>query len=667
MDLSYLTAVIRSTHLPPYDPWFAGGYLNYYYFGQFVIATMVRLTGIVPEVSFNLAIPMLWTMTLGAAFSIVYNLTEALHTGRLAGRRLRKGPVSAGLAAAALVGLAGNLDGGIQVFQSLRRGIETGMWETVRMVLTGTGFEFWRSSRMIAVPGSISITEFPLFTFLFADLHAHLFAMPITLLAVGLALAIALAIRQGGGFKSYASLIAILSLAVGSLLATNAWDYPTYLALGPGAISVAVFFRTGNAWKAIVVGGAALAVVGVASYAAFTPFHATNISFYTDIVRSPEQTPIRSYVAIFGLPLFIVTAALVVFLWRAFVQSPLPKLRRISVTAAPTGAIALGGTAESVRAWTAALIGVGLGLAITPVWVAGYRVVAINLVLAIGFGLAVLSRRAELPVRLAFALAALAVILIAGIDIFAVDDRLVRMNTIFRVYLQAWVLLGLSSAFLLWWLTSQGAFRRLITSPAKGLFAVILVILVAAASVYPVYGTKARLADRFEPLPLTLDGLAFTADAAYRDLGDVPVALRWEREGIEWLRQNVTGSPVVAEAVVPPAPNDVTYFRFLSRVAVYTGLPVVIGWPWHQTQQRGIGRAEPLVAERLADVRQLYSSRNPDEIRSLLNKYAIRYIFVGQLERLYYGPDVASAFQHMPELEVIRINPYVEIFRVSPE
>ncbi|HVO41540.1 MAG TPA: DUF2298 domain-containing protein, partial [Aggregatilineales bacterium] len=127
MDFSYLNAVLRSTVFPPYDPWYAGGYLNYYYYGYVLVGTPVKLLGIMPSIAYNLIVPTLFAMTGIGAFSIAFNMvasrwffprdegSEAPGAPAKARRRfaLRLPPASpyiAGLMALLLCVILGNLD-----------------------------------------------------------------------------------------------------------------------------------------------------------------------------------------------------------------------------------------------------------------------------------------------------------------------------------------------------------------------------------------------------------------------------------------------------------------------------------------------------------------------------------------------------------------------------
>ncbi len=127
MDFSYFNAVIKSTSFPPYDPWFAGGYINYYYYGFVLVGTPVKLLGIVPSIAYNFILPTLFAIVGICAFSIGWNL--------IAGDRgkgsedepsprnfdLSPSPLISGLAASAFTLFLGNL-GTIQlIYQKLQQ------------------------------------------------------------------------------------------------------------------------------------------------------------------------------------------------------------------------------------------------------------------------------------------------------------------------------------------------------------------------------------------------------------------------------------------------------------------------------------------------------------------------------------------------------------------
>ena len=150
-----------------------------------------------------------------------------------------------------------------------------------------------------------------------------------------------------------------------------------------------------------------------------------------------------------------------------------------------------------------------------------------------------------------------------------------------------------------------------------------------SAAVYTALGTQDRLRDRFDAndVPLTLDGLAYVPGTTYFDR-EGPIDLEADLEGIHWLRENVRGSPVILEGNTP-------LYRWGGRVSIHTGLPSVVGWRWHQQQQRW-GYLHQ-VDRRIRDVDRIYSTTNPSEAIALLDRYGVSYIYVGQVERLYYA------------------------------
>jgi hypothetical protein len=138
----------------------------------------------------------------------------------------------------------------------------------------------------------------------------------------------------------------------------------------------------------------------------------------------------------------------------------------------------------------------------------------------------------------------------------------------------------------------------------------------------------AKIRDRWAPeAPHRLDGMAFMPYPTYADLGR-EVSLQEDYRAIQWMQDNVQGSPVIVEANTPE-------YRWGSRFTIYTGLPGVLGWNWHQRQQRAIG-GDQVVTERALAINDFYLTRSTDEALAFLEKYDVSYVVVGQLERIYF-------------------------------
>ena len=109
-----------------------------------------------------------------------------------------------------------------------------------------------------------------------------------------------------------------------------------------------------------------------------------------------------------------------------------------------------------------------------------------------------------------------------------------------------------------------------------------------------------------------------------------------DKAAMLWLMRSVQGSPVILEAQVPE-------YRWGSRFSIYTGLPTVQGWNWHQRQQRSIV-PDTEVNRRVAQVQELYSTVDPARTQQLLDLYNVQFVIVGELERAVYPPEGLAKF-----------------------
>lgn len=672
MDLSYFNAVLKSTVFPPYDPWFAGGYINYYYYGFVYVGALTKLLGLIPTIAYNLILPMLASFTGLAAFSLAFNIVssaENISENRKKTRGdggtkklpslLKKRGIVAGFIALILAVLVGNLAEITVVINSwyqtgefvFTTGISTidGFFKTadgaLDILLSGetapiyTGDWFWNATRAINInPGEVQpITEFPFFTFLYGDLHAHMIALPLTLLALAWALSLVLPksdFNESKAFWFSALRWSIGALAIGVLRATNTWDFPTYLFIGAVAVGYHVYCELGR-FDLWTVGRAIIEMLALValSILLFIPFASNYGVPYSSFSLWPgSYTQVGNYLLIYGL-FFLFVIFYLVFEFRSWTQS---------------------WTVEKLQRWEPLLWPVMGGLFIYVLInillvVRGYLIAPIVLGIATLAGALSLRPGLEVQRRAVLFLISLAVALTLLVEVIVLDGDLGRMNTVFKFYLQVWLILSVASGAAAVWSWPAIA-------PKKGIrrvYSVVLAFLLAIAFLYPILATKAKWDIRMsEDAPATLDGMAFMESTSYADTAidgsSRTISLNHDYEAIQWMQQNISGSPVIAEAHGSNPYRSVT-----NRVTMYTGLPSIVGWDWHQRQQRAVLPAS-LVGSRIQDVHALFNTNDTQEAMSIINKYDVSYLYVGPLEWTYYEPQGLLKFDSMVESGLLR-------------
>jgi len=204
MDYGFLNSILRSRFFPPADMWLAGETINYYYFGHLMAAVLTKLSGINSALSYNLMIASLFALAFNGAFCLGTNLLYLLKKGvKLA--------VLGGLLTAFLLTLGGNLHP---------------LYWFITHQFSFVGYWYPDATRFIVElfgAADNTIHEFPIYSFVVADLHGHLLNLPLVLVFVSLLFSLYLQ------KKLKISSLIFPSLLLGVFYMTNAWDLPIYL------------------------------------------------------------------------------------------------------------------------------------------------------------------------------------------------------------------------------------------------------------------------------------------------------------------------------------------------------------------------------------------------------------------------------------------------------
>jgi YYY domain-containing protein len=717
MDFAYFNGVLRSTIFPPVDPWYAGGFINYYYFGFVIIGTPVLLLKMTPDFAYNLILPMLFCMTAIGAFSVAFSIGDVLGERKPDGKARRLGNRwVAGIAAAIMCVVLGNLDtprvalnglaqaGGYTQSQGfeqwllndytaqngdipddatlislMERADQNNIGDRIRYELNVLNRQitsivgginrlreggevyvspdrwFWGPSRIYSetpgVEGS-AITEMPAFTFIYADMHAHMISMPMQLLILAFLLnEILVAGRDPRRRWVQFAALAFGAILVGMLRATNTWDWITYMLLGTLGLGYAWWlkWRTISRWSLLDmvarVGGFVLI-----TFVAVLPFTTWFASGYNSIrLWTDGKTPLWAYFDVHGLFLFLI----------------------ISLLAWETGRWLHSVTVKTLRGtWALLLAGVVVALLMLGAAIflsmKEYQVTLIALPLIVWTAVLFFRQKQQRAMQFVLALIGLGLGLTLGVEYIVLDGDIGRQNTVFKFYIQVWLMFsvvgGVALACL--WRASErwrGGLRYAWTG--------VLVLLLAVAALFPVKATQGKAVYRMEPpagedgtrppIALTLNGMDFMryatrwegdADVLASDPDRAPFPLAGDYEMIHWLQDNVQGTPIIIEGL-----GDDTQYRWNGRISIYTGLPAVVGWNFHQRQQRTLDPMGRLVEFRNANVNGFYETTSIPLAWAILQRYNVEYVIVGAYERAYYSDAGLAKFDQMVDLGMLTV------------
>ncbi|MBU0510201.1 MAG: hypothetical protein KJ638_00675 [Chloroflexi bacterium] len=742
MELAFINAILRSPTLPPHDPWLSGYAISYYYFGYLLVAMIARLAGTLGGVAFNLGISLVFALSVIGAYSLLYNLLSR-RVSESANQRVgesgnddatrhspsatrhspsatRHSPLPALLAPffALIVSNLGGLLHILRVGGLFWRVDETGeitsrfwAWLDIGKFSQPPPQEpffhwwWWQASRIVqdfdfnwANKGDV-IDEFPFFSYLLADLHPHVLAMPFAFLAMALALNLFFGGGRGQirwlGMRIEINLptFMLAAVALGSLAFLNTWDFPFYVALFAGAYTL---WRFGTVrqqppldGQSVAAGGqrpvlshvegsavdlakdffglgAALGITGILLY---LPFYFGFQSQAGGPLPNLIYITRGTYLWIHFAPLLVPILAFLIYLWKLNGDRDRLKqgvkltlglvLALMSLTLLLALAISILWAFQSINPEAAIAADAFLGSVAAPSWVALIREglirrltipgTMLTLVAILSLTIALLWPRPTPETKTIVEQSALQ-------SPISNLQSLLPSHTFALLLILTGALLVLAPEFV--FLRDMFGYR--INTIFKFYFQVWLMWSIAAA-----YGviilwrslTGARkiifrvgmglllaLALIYPAFGLWSKTNGFEPYQGF-DLDGTAYVARSnpdEKAAMQWLTDAPAG--VVAESV------GGSYSGF-ARMSIHSGQPTVLGWDFHEMQWRG-GSEE--MGSRRVDIERLYCTSHWDEAEIILHQYNIRYVVVGTMERTAYGAGTSACPPGLSEIKFIQ-------------
>ena len=567
MDYGFMEAMMRSKTLPATDLWYSQGKINYYYGGQYFAVFLTKLSGTQVELTYNL----MRTFVAGFAFALPFSLVRQMTTD-LQGRKVtgwkKQLPTFAGFLAGLAVSIAGNMH--YVVYAQILPLIQKLKGEEV------SGYWFPDATRYIGFNPDVpdkTIHEFPCYSFVLGDLHAHVVNIMFVLLLLGLLYAWKKKVRNTtpsveklGRRKFWMKQLLMPQILAAAMLLgmfhwTNYWDFVIYYVVTGGTVLfMNIICLKGDIRRILAVTIAQAIEIFVIATVIILPFTLQFTTMVQGVRLAQNHSLPHQLLILWGLP----TILTLVFVISLIIEK-LKKLEHKSLYR----------LMKAVR--TPDLFAVIMGLC------------AIGLV--------------AIPE------------LVYVRDIY--ENGNARANTMFKLTYQAYIMFGMTMAYVI--------FRLLFINCKKILKAVGVIGLVLLLWTCGYFGRSVDswFGQVLDPSQYKgLNATAFLETDFVEDAG-----------AIRWLKENIQDSPVVLEA------NGDSYSNY-ERVSAMTGLPTVMGWYVHEWLWRN-DVAD--LNEKSAEIESIYTSTDTQRVQELIKKYNISYIFVGSCEREKYGANLNNA------------------------
>lgn len=517
MDVGLMNSYLHSPTLPIVDMWLAGYTFNYYTFGHYLGAIATQLIRQPLDISYNLLLAVIMGLLLMQSFSVV-----ALLLGKSV-KQMRA--IASGIIGSLLVTFGGN---------------SQHLWYWLK---NRSFMSYWYPDATRFIP--FTIHEFPAYSFIVSDLHAHVWSMVLVLLMLPLLYIWSKLLLRMEKLKLTVDSEnpLIWSVAIGALLgilaSTSTWDTLIYgLLLTILGITLCIISKF-KLFKTLLVSAI---IIGLSALILASPWFLT----FTSISEGARIVTERSE------------------LWRFLTLW----LSHIVVTA------------------------IAAGLLIKQLLHKQAKNTHVTLFILV--------------------IIATAWILLLLPELFYMKDIYPghpRANTMFKLTFQSFILMNLIFAWLI------GSLPVLIKKPlVQKITGALFVVLTFVLLIYPYFGYRDYYNLKFHQ---------------YRGLN----GLQWlklenpsDYAGIIWLRQNISGRPVVLEAV------GESYTTF-ARVSTFTSFPTVLGWRVHEWLWRG---SFDIPGQRSTEVQAIYEQPFGETAQTKLREYNVEYIFVGDKEREAY-------------------------------